>query len=112
MTQESHPTSWLDEIPGRLAEIERAHLLRRRRVVQPAGGAHLLVDGQPMLAFCSNDYLGLASHPALAEAAREATHAFGDLAWRLIAGDINFPHCVTQKNLARIELAVFLVKSQ
>ncbi|MBT9443245.1 MAG: 8-amino-7-oxononanoate synthase, partial [Acidovorax sp.] len=60
MTQESHPTSWLDEIPGRLADIERAHLLRRRRVVQPAGGAHLLVDGQPMLAFCSNDYLGLA----------------------------------------------------
>mgnify|MGYP003614599285 CR=1 FL=1 len=70
-------TSWLDEIPVRLADIERAHLLRRRRVVQPAGGARLLVDGQPMLAFCSNDYLGLASHPALAEAAREATHHYG-----------------------------------
>jgi 8-amino-7-oxononanoate synthase len=69
--------SWLDEIPARLADIERAHLLRRRRVVQPAGGARLLVDGQPMLAFCSNDYLGLAGHPALAEAAREATHRFG-----------------------------------
>ncbi|CAN7696448.1 8-amino-7-oxononanoate synthase [Acidovorax sp. LjRoot66] len=73
----SSPPSWLDEIPARLADIEHAHLLRRRRVVQPAGGAHLLVDGQPMLAFCSNDYLGLASHPALAAAAREATHAFG-----------------------------------
>ncbi|MBB6562664.1 8-amino-7-oxononanoate synthase [Acidovorax soli] len=71
------PASWLDEIPARLAEIERAHLLRRRRVVQPAGGARLLVDGQPMLAFCSNDYLGLAGHPALAEAAREATRSFG-----------------------------------
>ncbi|CAN7277360.1 8-amino-7-oxononanoate synthase [Acidovorax sp. LjRoot194] len=73
----STATSWLDEIPGRLADIERAHLLRRRRVVQPAGGARLLVDGQPMLAFCSNDYLGLAGHPALAQAAREATHTFG-----------------------------------
>lgn len=73
----SAATSWLDEIPGRLADIERAHLLRRRRVVEPAGGARLLVDGQPMLAFCSNDYLGLASHPALAQAAREATHTFG-----------------------------------
>lgn len=71
------PASWLDEIPARLADIERAHLLRRRRVVQPAGGARLLVDGQPMLAFCSNDYLGLAGHPALAEAAREATRSFG-----------------------------------
>ena len=70
-------TSWLDEIPVRLADIERAHLLRRRRVVQPAGGARLLVDGQPMLAFCSNDYLGLASHPALAQAACEATARFG-----------------------------------
>lgn len=69
--------SWLDEIPARLADIERAHLLRRRRVVQPAGGARLLVDGQPMLAFCSNDYLGLAGHPALAEAAREAIRSFG-----------------------------------
>lgn len=71
------PASWLDEIPARLADIERAHLLRRRRVVQPAGGARLLVDGQPMLAFCSNDYLGLAGHPALAEAAREAIRSFG-----------------------------------
>ncbi len=60
--------SWLDEIPERLAEIEQAHLLRRRRVVEPLNGAQLLVDGQPMLAFCSNDYLGLAGHPALAEA--------------------------------------------
>ncbi|WP_010099995.1 8-amino-7-oxononanoate synthase [Verminephrobacter aporrectodeae] len=69
--------SWIDEIPDRLAAIEGAHLLRRRRVVQPAGGAHLLVDGQPLLAFCSNDYLGLAGHPALAEAARQATHRYG-----------------------------------
>ena len=69
--------SWLDDLPAQLADIERAHLLRRRRVVEPAGGARLRVDGQTMLAFCSNDYLGLASHPALAEAAREATHTFG-----------------------------------
>jgi len=37
----------------------------------------LQIDGQPMLAFCSNDYLGLASHPALATAAAEAAHAYG-----------------------------------
>ncbi len=74
MTSATAPqASWLDEIPARLADIERAHLLRRRRVVQPAGGARLLVDGRPMLAFCSNDYLGLAGHPALADAAREPT---------------------------------------
>ena len=78
MTSPTAPqASWLDEIPARLADIERAHLLRRRRVVEPADGARLLVDGQPMLAFCSNDYLGLASHPALAQAACEATARFG-----------------------------------
>ncbi|PJI96387.1 8-amino-7-oxononanoate synthase [Acidovorax sp. 69] len=78
MTGSAAPqASWLDEIPARLADLDRAHLLRRRRVVQPASGARLLVDGQPMLAFCSNDYLGLASHPALAEAAREATYTYG-----------------------------------
>ena len=78
MTRPTAPqASWLDEIPARLADIERAHLLRRRRVVEPAGGARLRVDGQPMLAFCSNDYLGLASHPALAQAACEASARFG-----------------------------------
>lgn len=77
MTRVYAAPSWLDEIPSRLADLDRAHLLRRRRVVLPAGGARMLVDGAPMLAFCSNDYLGLTSHPALAEAAREATHTFG-----------------------------------
>ena len=78
MTSRTAPQpSWLDEIPARLADIERAHLLRRRRVVQPEGGARLRVDGQSMLAFCNDDYLGLARHAALAPAAREATHTFG-----------------------------------
>lgn len=69
--------SWLDEIPARLDAIGREHTLRRRRVVQPEGGARLRVDGRSLLAFCSNDYLGLAGHPALAEAARQATWHYG-----------------------------------
>ncbi len=69
--------SWIDEFPARIAALDTAHLRRRRRAVVPAEGAHLTVDGVPMLAFCSNDYLGLAAHPALAEAARAATHEFG-----------------------------------
>ena len=69
--------SWLDEFPGRLGELDRTHLRRRRRMVVPAGGAYLQVDGQRMLAFCSNDYLGLASHPALVQAACQGAQAFG-----------------------------------
>jgi 8-amino-7-oxononanoate synthase len=69
--------SWLDEFPQRLAELDAAHLRRRRRVVAPTDGPRMRVDGRPMLAFCSNDYLGLACHPALADAACAAAREYG-----------------------------------
>jgi 8-amino-7-oxononanoate synthase len=70
-------TSWLDEFGTRIGELDHAHLRRRRRVVHPEGGARMLVDGRPMLAFCSNDYLGLANHPALVDAACAGASRFG-----------------------------------
>jgi len=70
-------SSWLAEFPARIAELDRTHLRRRRRVVVPEDGAHLQIDGQRMLAFCSNDYLGLAGHPALVQAACDGARAFG-----------------------------------
>jgi 8-amino-7-oxononanoate synthase len=69
--------TWLDEFDTRLAELDAAHLTRRRRVVVPESGAHMTVDGRSMLAFCSNDYLGLAGHPALKQAVHEAVGAYG-----------------------------------
>jgi 8-amino-7-oxononanoate synthase len=60
-----------------LRELEERGLLRRRRVVEGLQGARLLVDGRELLAFCSNDYLGLASHPALIEAARRGAEQYG-----------------------------------
>ena len=69
--------SWLDEFPARLTELDQAHLRRQRRVVTPDSGARLNVDGQAMLAFCSNDYLGLATHPALVQAACAGAQAYG-----------------------------------
>ena len=69
--------SWLDEIPERLAALAAAHLTRRRREVRPAGGASLWVDGRRMLAFCSNDYLGLSQHEALREAAIAGARHYG-----------------------------------
>ncbi len=69
--------SWIDEFPSRIAALDHAHLRRKRRAVVPGGGAQLQVDGQSMLAFCSNDYLGLAGHPELVEAACAGARAFG-----------------------------------
>jgi 8-amino-7-oxononanoate synthase len=69
--------SWLDEFGDRLAALDAEHLLRQRRVVVPAGGARLSVDGQTLLAFCSNDYLGLASDPDLSQAVLAALPVYG-----------------------------------
>ncbi|MBP7352336.1 8-amino-7-oxononanoate synthase [Comamonas sp. UBA7528] len=79
MTSTTAPStgSWLDELPLQLAALDAQHLLRTRRAVAPLQGAHIRVDGQPLLQFCSNDYLGLAGHPALAEAACTGAWDFG-----------------------------------
>jgi 8-amino-7-oxononanoate synthase len=69
--------SWLDEIPERLAALDAAHLTRRRREVRPAEGASLWVNGRRLLAFCSNDYLGLSQHPSLKAAAIDGAQRFG-----------------------------------
>ena len=69
--------SWLHKFDQQLAALDSQALLRRRRVVEPSRGAHLLVDGEPLLAFCSNDYLGLAQDPLLRNAVHSAVDRFG-----------------------------------
>ena len=60
-----------------LAALEEQGLRRRRRVLESPQRAHVKVDGREYLAFCSNDYLGLAAHPELVEAAREGASRYG-----------------------------------
>ncbi|MDR2219535.1 MAG: 8-amino-7-oxononanoate synthase [Methylobacillus sp.] len=60
-----------------LDAIAAAGLLRQRRIVDGKQQPLLHVNGESLLAFCSNDYLGLASHPALIAAARNAIENVG-----------------------------------
>lgn len=69
-----------ESLRAELARLEAAHLYRRRRITawdSELGPAELLVDGRRCLAFCSNDYLGLARDPRIAQAMATAAVAWG-----------------------------------
>lgn len=78
------------ELQQRLAAIRDAGLLRELRRVDSPQGPHIEIGGRTLLNFSSNDYLGLANHPALKEAAIKATEKFGAGAGasRLICGSL------------------------
>lgn len=66
-----------DRIAERQAERARASLVRRLRTVDACDGAHVAIDGRRLLNFASNDYLGLAQHPALRDALVDAAAKWG-----------------------------------
>ena len=65
------------DLDAELRELEAQGLLRSRRILESAQGAHVQIDGQDYLAFGSNDYLGLASHPALIDSACRGAAQYG-----------------------------------
>jgi 8-amino-7-oxononanoate synthase len=65
------------DLRAALEDLEAAALLRTRRVVSGEQGPVLEVDGKRLVAFASNDYLGLAAHPKLVEAVVDAVRRFG-----------------------------------
>ena len=66
-----------DDLAGRLAEVREAGLYKPEHVMTTPQGAHVDVDGRGLLNLCANNYLGLASHPAIVEAAHEALDRWG-----------------------------------
>src|SRR4051812_45962477 len=68
---------FLDQISATLKEIEQAGLYKRERLIQGPQGAHIHVNGQEVLNFCANNYLGLSSHPELIKAAHAGLDEFG-----------------------------------
>lgn len=65
------------DLAARLAQRQADDLYRRRPLLESPQGPDVVIDGQPMLAFCSNDYLGLANHPEVIAAMRAGAERWG-----------------------------------
>ncbi|KQQ30981.1 8-amino-7-oxononanoate synthase [Duganella sp. Leaf126] len=91
----------LDRLSGQLQALDAHSLIRRRRTVDSPCGPRVQVDGRELLAFCSNDYLGLANHPQLVAALRDgaARYGAGSGASHLISGHAR-PHALLEDRLA------------
>src|SRR5262245_11057015 len=91
----------LDE---RLTEIQESDLYRKVRKIDSTQRPQVEIDGRTVLNFSSNDYLGLASHPALKAAAIDAVQRYGAGAGasRLICGSLG-PHHELEEALANFK---------
>jgi 8-amino-7-oxononanoate synthase len=94
----------MSEIEERLAELERLGLGRRLCLVSGSQGPRVLLDGRPVTLLCSNNYLGLADHPRVREAAAEAAMRWGVGAGasRLVSGTMTV-HRRLEERLAQWE---------
>jgi len=94
----------VSELAERLAELRRSGLHRRLRLIEGAQGPRVLLDGAEVLLLCSNNYLGLADHPAVRDAAAEAAQRYGAGAGssRLISGSMSL-HRLLEDRLARFK---------
>ncbi len=88
-------------LADQLAELGRKGLLRRRLVRESGQGPHIRIEGREYLAFCSNDYLGLACDPRIAKALTDAAQRFGvgEGASHLLTGHA-LPHARLEEKLA------------
>jgi glycine C-acetyltransferase len=102
----------LEWIQQELNGLKEAGLFNRIRTIESPQGAWLVVDGKKVLNFCSNNYLGLANHPKLVEAATKAIakYGVGPGAVRSIAGTMEI-HIELEKRMAKfkgVEAAICL----
>jgi glycine C-acetyltransferase len=90
-----------DFLTTELASLEHEGLLIHTRTVESAQGAWITVDGKRVLNLCANNYLGLANHPRLREAAHAAIERFGvgPAAVRSIVGTLSL-HTELEQKLA------------
>lgn len=75
-------------LQNELNTIQENGLYKKERIITSPQGAEILVNGETVLNFCANNYLGLSSHPEVVQAAKDAldSHGFGMSSVRFICG--------------------------
>ncbi len=91
------------QLSQQLEEREALNLKRLRRTVESAQGAQVVVDGESLRCFCSNDYLGLANHPKVVETLQQASEKYGvgSGASHLVCGH-NYEHHQLEEEFAAL----------
>jgi len=102
----------IEFIQQELETLQAENRLINIRTMDSAVGAWMVVDGQRVLNFCTNNYLGLANHPALKEAAKKAIDEWGvgPAAVRTIAGTQRLHHQLEERlaEFKEVEAAFFV----
>ncbi len=98
------PADKLDFIRADMNALRESNLLITIRTIESSAGAWMEVDGKRVLNFCTNNYLGLANHPAMKEAAKAAVDRWGvgPAAVRSIAGTQEL-HVELERRLAQFK---------
>ncbi|HEY5672570.1 MAG TPA: 8-amino-7-oxononanoate synthase [Malonomonas sp.] len=89
----------MNNLQDYLSDLADRGMLRALREIESAQGPRVTIAGQNYLLLCSNNYLGLANHPALIEASCRATRDFGvgSGASRLISGSMSLHHRLEER---------------
>ncbi|MCL2875344.1 MAG: aminotransferase class I/II-fold pyridoxal phosphate-dependent enzyme, partial [Betaproteobacteria bacterium] len=103
----------LDRLRAALDKRDTQHLRRVRRNLEGPCSPHAVIDGQAFTAFCSNDYLGLAGDPRLAEALAEGARQWGVGAGasHLVSGHYAVQHKLEERLAAFVKRERVLVFS-
>lgn len=77
-----------EHLQNELNAIQQNGLYKKERIITSPQGAEIIVNGETVLNFCANNYLGLSSHPEVVQAAKDAldSHGFGMSSVRFICG--------------------------
>jgi glycine C-acetyltransferase len=106
-------TTKTDFLSEQLDDLREQGLYNNIRTIDSPMDGRIVVDGQPVINFCANNYLGLANHPRLKEAAKRAIdqYGIGPGAVRTIAGTMTL-HDQLEKRLAEFKGAEAVITTQ